>query len=108
MRTDAYSTLPHPEQNRDPATLVRWQRLQVTWGPASGNATEAAWGVPVAAAGTLIFTFTGQPHPAGTLMPSAAAIPAAWMALNSRTLDGMKKHSMKPRTAVIPVQKKQQ
>jgi hypothetical protein len=99
---------PHAEQNRDPATLVRWQRLQVTCGPTRGNATEAAWGVPAGAGGTWMFTFTGHPQPAGTLIPSAAAIPAAWMALNSRTLDGMKKHSMKPRTAVIPVQKKQQ
>lgn len=55
-----------------------------------------------------MFTFTGQPHPAGTLMPSAAAIPAAWMALNSRTLPGMKKHSISPRKNGMLVQKKQQ
>ena len=57
---------------------------------------------------TFIATFTGAcPHP-GTEIPSDAAMAAAWMALNSRTRPGMKKHSMKPRIAGIPVQKKQQ
>jgi hypothetical protein len=58
--------------------------------------------------GTFPVTFTGHPHPIGTLIPSVAAIPAAWMALNSRTRLGMKKHSMNPRTEVMPVQQKQQ
>jgi len=52
-------------------------------------------------------TFSGWPHP-GIMIPSAAAIPAAWIALNSRTRPGMKKHSTNPRIAVIPVQQKMQ
>ncbi len=59
------------------------------------------------ACGIFTVTFTGQPM-GGAAMPSAAAMPAACIALNSRTRPGMKKHSMKPRNAVIPVQKKQQ
>ena len=57
---------------------------------------------------TWIATFTGGwPH-AGTAIPSDAAIPAACIALNSRTRPGMKKHSMNPSSDGIPLQKKQQ
>lgn len=101
-------------------TFVCWQRWHASSVPASGKliaATDAALAVPGAPAAPgcpgipgCIFTvtFTGQPQPGGTVIPNAAAIPAAWMALNSRTRPGMKKHSMNPSSAVIPDQKKQQ
>ena len=59
------------------------------------------------AAGTFTVTFTGGAY-AGIAISSAAAIPAAWIALNSLTLPGMKKHSINPNNAGKPVQKKQQ
>ena len=59
------------------------------------------------AGGIFTVTLIGQPM-GGALMPRAAAIPAAWMALNSLTRPGIKKHSITPSTVVIPVQKKQQ
>ena len=71
-----------------------WHRGQATRVLASATAA-----LPVAYMGWF------QP---GMGIPSIEAIAAAWMALNSRTLPGMKKHSMNPSTDVIPVQKKQQ
>ena len=103
---ESYSTAPHPEQNREPVTFVCWQRPHAISVPGKGRVDAGA--APVGAGGTFMVTFTGQPHPAGTVIPSAAAIPAAWMALNSRTLPGMKKHSIKPRTHGSGVQQKQQ
>ena len=58
------------------------------------------------AGGIAIAEPTGCPQP-GIGIPNVAAIPAAWMALNSRTRPGMKKHSMNPRIEGIPLQKKQ-
>ncbi len=88
--------------------------------PAAAGAEAGAGGIGLAAAragieragldcwpagGTFTVTLKGWPQ-AGIGMPSAAAMPAAWMALNSRTRPGMKKHSMKPRIQVMPVQEK--
>jgi len=79
---------------------MRWQRLHAISVP--------GWAIAATGAGGMFtVTFTGQPT-GGTLMPRAAAIPAAWIALNSRTRPGIKKHSTIPRTDVMPVQKKQQ
>ena len=65
-------------------------------------AAPAGSSVPGCAAGGMFtVTLSGWPHP-GTAMPSAAAMPAAWMALNSRTRPGMKKHSIKPRIQGMP------
>jgi hypothetical protein len=91
----AYNAAPQAEQKREPTGLVWRQRKQASSVPGCG------------AGGMLTVTLHGWPHP-GIAMPSIAAIPAAWMALNSLTRPGMKKHSTKPRNPGIPVQKKQQ
>jgi hypothetical protein len=66
------SACPHPEQNRAPAALVRWQR-----GQAMGVMTgAAARGGATLTCGTFTVTLTGWPHP-GTGIPSEAAIAAA-------------------------------
>src|SRR5579863_10404381 len=103
---------PEPQlpQNRDPGGFVRWHRGQAISSLACGEETNPAAGAkaaPGAPGGTFTVTLIGCPH-AGIGMPSAAAIPAAWMALNSRTRPGMKKHSTNPRNAVRVVQQNRQ
>ncbi len=94
-----------------PGAFVDWQREHATNVPGCAMLCTGVYcpcgSFAAYCAGIFTVTFTGQPI-GGAVMPSAAAIPAAWIALNSRTRPGIKKHSMNPRNAVIPVQKKQQ
>ena len=100
---DCYNAAPHPEQNRAPCGLGRWQCGQAV----SGFTEAKLWTGAALADGMFTVMLTGWLHP-GTAIPRDAAIPAAWMALNSRTRLGMKKHSIKPRNVGMLVQQKTQ
>src|ERR1700739_2952707 len=96
MPLASHSVPPPPEQNFAPPGLVLPHLPHATSVPGCAIAVAAGAGGP-APGGNIPLKLIGCPK-AVIVIPSAAAIPAAWIALNSRTRPGMKKHSINPST----------